>query len=595
LTTRTWRAKRRIGLAAVLALLGSVLFASPAAAYDEGERFGGANRYETAANVATSDQWLSWGTSALTIVTGENFPDGLAAAALGQPVLLVTKNSIPASTAAAIGAWVVKNSGGIDIDVVGGTGVISSDVYESLETLAGSGSVTRHAGADRYATALKVAAATGISNPCDVILATGQNFPDALAAGPLSMEANAPILLNDGASLRADVAAYIAAMGSGGGCVLGAPTVHIIGGTSAVPASIEAQILSMGIAPNRISGANRYETAAGIMAVLSGIDTIETIVLVNGSTYADALSAGPFTGEYFDREDGTGILLVETNSIPAATAAAHVTYACDDVDPESIYVIGGSAAVSSEVRDAAQAAVECVPPTYTASVATVANTQQVYEVTDSGAGGNITAGNGVTLTAVAGSAADGVGHLRFPITIVDAGADPTSSAVSIPGTSLTVEIKGLASGMTQQAFADEWNSTPAGALFTAAPNVPAVFGPPTAFDGSDAAAAPVTGKTGLTTQVLTLQFDQDVNNCAGTPTVIDTTDLTGEPGSPVATTLSPIAGTPGSEDTYVWTFTVAALGDVMSVGDNVNAVASSICSAANGESVSTANVKLTAG
>ena len=68
------------------------------------------------------------------------------------------------------------------VTIVGGTSVVSSAVLEELADIAGT-IPTRLAGANRYETALAVAEANG--NSGTVILATGENFPDALAAGPL--------------------------------------------------------------------------------------------------------------------------------------------------------------------------------------------------------------------------------------------------------------------------------------------------------------------------------------------------------------------------------------------------------------------------
>ncbi len=53
--------------------------------------------------------------------------------------------------------------------------------------------VVRYGGADRYATAVAVADALG--SPSTVLLATGTNFPDALAAGVGAAKAHGAVLL----------------------------------------------------------------------------------------------------------------------------------------------------------------------------------------------------------------------------------------------------------------------------------------------------------------------------------------------------------------------------------------------------------------
>ena len=69
-------------------------------------------------------------------------------------------------------------------------------------TLAGDGyTVARLAGADRYATAVAVAAALG--NPTTVFEADGTNFPDALSAGTAATQQGAVVLLTSGSKMPA--------------------------------------------------------------------------------------------------------------------------------------------------------------------------------------------------------------------------------------------------------------------------------------------------------------------------------------------------------------------------------------------------------
>ena len=94
--------------------------------------------------------------------------------------------------------------------------------------------------------------------PCStVILSTGANFPDALAAGPLAIAAGAPILLNDGDSVRPDVLKFLNDNA--------VARVIIVGGTAAVPQSVEDELeLGLGREVVRLGGANRNGTAVEI-------------------------------------------------------------------------------------------------------------------------------------------------------------------------------------------------------------------------------------------------------------------------------------------------------------------------------------------
>jgi len=89
------------------------------------------------------------------VATGENFPDALGvgsvAALTNAPVLFVRKDSIPAATTEELNRLQPAN-----IVIVGGTGVVSDAVKTTLEGMTFHPTVTRLAGADRYATAVEV-------------------------------------------------------------------------------------------------------------------------------------------------------------------------------------------------------------------------------------------------------------------------------------------------------------------------------------------------------------------------------------------------------------------------------------------------------
>ena len=90
--------------------------------------------------------------------------------------------------------------------------------------------VVRLDGADRYATAAAIAAAT-FDDADDVLLASGENYPDALAASALAGVVDAPLLLTRTARLPAATADAIEA--------LAPDTVHLLGGSAAVSDDVE--------------------------------------------------------------------------------------------------------------------------------------------------------------------------------------------------------------------------------------------------------------------------------------------------------------------------------------------------------------------
>jgi putative cell wall-binding protein len=138
------------------------------------------------------------------LATGASFPDalagGAAAAKAGGPVLLTTQSSLPAATASELSRLKPGR-----IVVLGGSGVIADGLLATLRGYT-AGSVTRLAGADRYATAAAISDSYPADGPSTVYLATGTTFPDGLAAAPVAGRGGAPLLLTSPTSLPPVVA-----------------------------------------------------------------------------------------------------------------------------------------------------------------------------------------------------------------------------------------------------------------------------------------------------------------------------------------------------------------------------------------------------
>src|SRR5665213_2789504 len=103
----------------------------------------------------------------------------------------------------------------------------------SVITRTVAGSVARVSGSDRFATAVAVSKTefpTGGAGA--VVLARGDDSPEALVGAPLPAATNPPLLLTTGAQLPAAIKAEIQRVLAPGG------TIYVLGGTSAVPASI---------------------------------------------------------------------------------------------------------------------------------------------------------------------------------------------------------------------------------------------------------------------------------------------------------------------------------------------------------------------
>lgn len=288
-------------------------------------RVSGANRYATAAKVADS---FPVG-SPVFLTVGQDYPDALASAAragaIGGPVLLTRSDSLPAETRAAIQR--IKPS---SVRIVGGKGAISSAVFTQVTQLT-TAPVTRIGGSDRYETARHVAGQFAPGRDV-VYIATGTNYPDALAGAARAGYNHGPVLL-----VRPDdvPSATVRAME-----YLDPYRVVVLGGSNAISAAVATELKGLTRSGNlqRVAGPDRYATAAELASYYpSGVDTV---VVATGQAFPDALSGAARAG---DRRGP--VLLVTQNGVYQNTRDALA-----ELDPRRIVIVGGTGVISAEVE-----------------------------------------------------------------------------------------------------------------------------------------------------------------------------------------------------------------------------------------------------
>lgn len=172
-----------------------------------------------------------------------------------------------------------------------------------------------------------------------VLLASGTNWPDALAATPLASKLDAPILLTRPSDLPTETADALRKL---------APSqIIVLGGTGAVSDTVIAQVLQETGRPQesvrRIAGVDRYETAA-LIAEEVGVPDNGKVMLVSGQSFPDALSAASYAG-IAQRP----ILLTKRDWLPSPLPAYFASHAGEI---ELAAVIGGTGVVSGLVTDA---------------------------------------------------------------------------------------------------------------------------------------------------------------------------------------------------------------------------------------------------
>ncbi|MBQ7248295.1 MAG: cell wall-binding repeat-containing protein [Lachnospiraceae bacterium] len=257
------------------------------------------------------------------------FPDALAGSYLsyimGAPILMVGDKGEDLDK---VKAFVENN---LDktfgrIYILGGTGAVPASVEEAFADY----DVKRLSGKSRYETNLAILDEAGIFDGMDLIVADGGGFADALSASALGM----PILLIDKKSgaLTADQEALVSSTNFG--------NIYIIGGTGAVPASIEDQLkaLKPGLNVERIKGANRYATSVALAEKF--FPNTKCITVATGKNFPDGLTGGPLSFAL-----GAPLILTEDTKSAYDLAAQYARAA----GAQKYLVFGGSGSVPDSV------------------------------------------------------------------------------------------------------------------------------------------------------------------------------------------------------------------------------------------------------
>ncbi|KAB7745688.1 hypothetical protein GA707_07240 [Nostocoides sp. F2B08] len=162
-------------------------------ALDGVHRLAGADRYATSAVLAFSSHRAD---TTMFLATGLDFPDALggsaAAGRLDGALMLTRPTDLPESVKDQLTFGQPTK-----VVVLGGTQAVEDVVMEQVRLALPNAEVVRWAGATRYETAARVSRETYPQGAATVFLASGVNFPDALAGGPTAARVGAPLLLTE--------------------------------------------------------------------------------------------------------------------------------------------------------------------------------------------------------------------------------------------------------------------------------------------------------------------------------------------------------------------------------------------------------------
>jgi putative cell wall-binding protein len=298
-------------------------------------RLAGESRLETA--IAVSQFRFTSRSETVYLARSDDFPDALAAGSLGLapgtdgPILLVPScGRLPFAVADEI-----ARLDPISVTALGGETAVCTELLEEAAGVARRANdqrtTRRLAGPpeapDRYGTAVAISQhAFPRRGAADIYLATGERFPDALAAAPLT---DGPIILVPSCDAIPDVVVTEIIR-------VDPQRVIALGGPGAVCDAVLEAAANVGDGPpratGRLAGVSRFGTAASI-ARFQFPEGADEVYLARADDFPDALAAGSL-------DSGPVILVPSCGDIPVVVADL-----IRELDPQHVIALGGTRAV----------------------------------------------------------------------------------------------------------------------------------------------------------------------------------------------------------------------------------------------------------
>ena len=315
-------------------------------------RINGSTRYQTMSGLV--DLMGSNQNGVMIIASASNYPDALAAASLAgcydpAPIVLTDPHELSAEVIEQI-----QKRKPAFIYIVGGESAVSKTVENEIRSTSVAANkdafIQREAGQTRYDTALKIARTTyavaEVSQraPKQVIIATGDNFADALSVSSFAYSNQIPILLcNQNSGLADDALQFLKSKGI--------QKALILGGNQAVPTFVEHQLSSVGVSFARCSGDTRYETSVNIAKYASltssGMQPLSAnhSIIATGKNFPDALASGPAAGN-----KKSFVLLADDGNDSTLNYLSNLIRSGQST-VDNAYIAGGENAISSSLAN----------------------------------------------------------------------------------------------------------------------------------------------------------------------------------------------------------------------------------------------------
>lgn len=197
---------------------------------------------------------------------------------------------------------------------------------------------TRVAGADRYLTASAVSQAAYPAGADTVYLARGDDFPDALSAGPAAAAAQGPLLLTRPDALPPTTLAEVKR--------LKPKKLVIVGGPGAISDSLATQLRPYAGQVVRDTGGDRYTVSRAVAT--RAFSSAKTVYIADGRNYPDAIAAGAAAARV-----GGPVVLVNGG---ASTADSATIALLKQLGTTEVRVAGGPTVVSDGILNSLRTA-----------------------------------------------------------------------------------------------------------------------------------------------------------------------------------------------------------------------------------------------
>lgn len=298
-------------------------------------RVGGTDRYSTAQDLAKQ----TFGTSSnVILVNGEGFADAVSATPLAKqlnaPVLLTEAKTLSSGVLDTI-----KTLKATNVCIVGGNGVVSSDIEAELKKQGLN--VVRYGSATgtRYTTnAIVAKEVIKIAEVKKAFLVNGAlGYADALSVSSIAATMNIPVLITSSASLDPEVKKVITdnnleVIGVGGSGVLPDDILKSVNGTRAA------------------QGKNRFETNINVLTKYKSTMSLTKMYIAAGGADSKAQFADALVASAAAAKDGSMVVLSGLGAGSADITRANSFIGSTVAQDTQVKIVGGTGVITKDIE-----------------------------------------------------------------------------------------------------------------------------------------------------------------------------------------------------------------------------------------------------